>query len=383
MMIGMVEDHMVRFSEHPAADRLLSVDLTPAGFMRLKKGVETQRIRESAIPEEDVAAAVQFAVDHPDVGAGKARVSLIDKEAAYLSTVSLNQMKQTLKEMVSQEYQQRKEAEKLLEAQLRKNLLDRRSEYHHFQAQYPDHIWAMDFSQIIFLGIPFNLCDAYDEYSQSYRALKVGLYADHELAVSTFDEALSNSNKNPEYVRRDNGSAFETENFRRCLGEKIEDYPIPPGSPWLNGSLESCHTSLKAAVKTTAMQDMAETPNSFHEARRDPSKALALLQVIVDRVLVMVNEDISRLKHGMPPGKIYAGEKYAVKRRHQSFVEKKKLERRERMEAIRGKPAETRTRRTYVDKVKSVAKKVIDKMETNALYVLNEALHRRYKLCET
>lgn len=381
-----IDDHAVRFSHHPLADRLSQVGLTPAGYKRLTESLEAHRVRESSISMEEVAGAVQFFVDHPNIGAAKARLSLIDKETAALSTVTVNQVKQELTRIVGQRYQLRKEEEKQLEAELRAHLLACRQEgsYEHFRAEYPDHVWSMDFSRIMVLGMPVALCEVYDEYSQNYLALEAGCFADHELAVSSFQKALEHALAPPKWLRRDNGKPFLTEAFQQALeGGGPQDCPIPPGSPWFNGSLESSHTSLKNTIKTTVMQDMAHNPALFRECRQDPSAIVDLLQGIIDRVRVLVNEDISRLKQGMPPAKVYNGEEAATRRRHQVFIARKHRERRHRMATLRALPDDQRPYKTMLEKIEVIARKIIDSMETSALYTLNEVLHHRYHLCET
>ena len=82
--------------------------------------------RESAIPEEDVTAVLQFIIKYPETGAGKINLTLLDLEAAYLSTTNINAVKQVLASLTAQAYKQRKEEEKAMEAQMRKDLAARR-----------------------------------------------------------------------------------------------------------------------------------------------------------------------------------------------------------------------------------------------------------------
>jgi hypothetical protein len=56
----------------------------------LRQGHHEKTVRESAIPEEDVAAAIAFFIQHPEVGAGRAHDTLVDQEVAYISTANLN-----------------------------------------------------------------------------------------------------------------------------------------------------------------------------------------------------------------------------------------------------------------------------------------------------
>ncbi len=382
-MIDLIRRHAAEYSKHNTIDRLDQVGLTPSSYKRLCEGLHKKIVRESAIPEGDVEAALRFFIDHPDVGAGKARVSLIDQETACLSTATLNAVKQQLSNEVAQEYKQRKEEEKLLEAQLQKDLLARQNNagYQHLRAEFPNHIWATDFSNIKFLGMHFVLCVVYDEYSQNYVSLRAGSTADHNLAAASLREALDRTPEPPDYVRRDNGKPFLTEAFQRQL-ETTQDYPTPPHSPWYNGSLESCNTSLKAAIKTTGMQDMAGNPSPYREARKDTCVALSFLQDLVERVRVMLNEEISRTKHQMPPAKAFSGRQQATRDRHRAFVVRKKTERHERMANIRTNPKGRTAPRTLLDKARSIARRIIGSMKVSDLYVLNEVLHHRFRMFE-
>jgi transposase InsO family protein len=165
-----------------------------------------------------------------------------------------------------------------LEAQFREALLAKRAkaEYQHQRATYPNHIWATDFVFLTFLGTPVALCVVYDEFSQAYLSLKVSAQADHQLAKRTLQDAMEQTSTKPVLIRRDNGKPFITEEYQQLLETAIiKDYPIPPYSPWYNGSLESCNTSLKAAIKTAGMQDMAESQTPYSELRKKPDLAQA------------------------------------------------------------------------------------------------------------
>lgn len=359
-------------------------DLTPWSYRSLHNSFHERSSRESAIPEEDVAAAIAVFLKHPDIGSGRAYWTLIDKEEAWISTGALNTVKQLLAELAAEEYKEREEANKLIEAQLRTDLAARRGDdYLHFRAEHPNHVWAVDFVNITFQGIKFALCVIFDEFTQNYPAIRVGMGADHELAVETFQEALKESGTRPEYLRRDNGKPFITEQFQEQL-QLIEDYPVPPGSPWFNGGLESSNGPLKTAVKTLGMQDMAVDPAFFREIRKHRDLAMETLQGIVDRVQAVVNKEIARIRHRMPPEKVLSGQKQATNARHREFINRKREERTRRMAAIRANP-QTGSRRpkTLIDKVHVIAKRMLKNMETNAVFVLDEALHQRFAMFET
>lgn len=385
-MIEFVEKQATAFPELPAEKRLELLELTAVKYSRLCRGYHEEVVRESAIPEEDIVAAIEFFIQHPDVGAGKAHDTLIDQELAYLSTTNLNAVKQELVTHSAKEYQHRKEEEKLLEAQLREALLAQRanSDYQHQRANHPHHIWAIDFLFLTFLGTPVALCVVYDEFSQAYMSLQVGAHADHQLARRTLKEAFEGTTRKPELIRRDNGKPFETEEFQKLLDTAItQDYPVPPHSPWYNGSLESCNTSLKAAIKTTGMQDMAESPAQYSKWRKNPDQAMKHLQEIVNRVREKLNKTICRSKHKMPPQKVLQGKQRQTHELQRAFIVKKKEERRERMKKIQMEKKHTGTPKRLIDKIETLTKRALRKMESNVLYVFTELVHNRFRMFET
>jgi len=374
------------FPRFQVEKRLEQMDLSPGQYLRLCRAHHGKIVRESAIPEEDVAAAIEFFIRHPEVGAGRAHDTLVDQEVAYISTANLNALKRELANHSAQEYQHRKEEEKLLEAKLRETLLAKRAnaDYQHQRATYPNHIWATDFVFLTCLGTPVALCVVYDEFSQAYLSLKVAAHADHLLAKRTLQGAFEQRSTKPELIRRDNGKPFMTEEYQQLLDKAIiKDYPVPPHSPWYNGSLESCNTSLKAAIKTAGMQDMARSPAQYLELRKNPDLATLHLQEIVNRVQKKLNETICRSKHRVPPLKVLQGKQMETQKRHQAFKAKKKADRKERMKKIQMEKKETGSPKLFIDKVKSLTRKALKKMETDALYVFNELLHNRFRMFET
>jgi DNA primase len=381
-MLQLIEQHADKYDRHSLAERLKQAELTKSGYQRLRAGHVAQTVRESAIPPEDVAATIEFIVAYPEVGAGKAFLTLLEREAAYLSTANINVVKQELADIVAQAYKDRREAEKALEAQLRRDLADRKpKEYQHRRAMYPNHIWAIDFVNIKFLNMHFVICVVYDEYSQSYRSLAASSTGDHEFACRCVQTALDGTSQMPQYMRRDNGKAFETEEFLRQLGT-MEDYPVPPHSPWFNGSLESCNRSLKASVKTFGMQEMIKDPSRFREGRQGSEAALSILSKLLEGARTRLNEEIARKKHETTPAKAYAGQPQAVRERRKAFIAKKCRYRRERMAEIRTTPKEARSSNSLTDKAKSIGKRIIGRLDTSALFVLNEVLHHRFRMFE-
>ena len=256
--------------------------------------------------------------------------------------------------------------------------------YRHIQAEHPHHIWAIDFVFLHFLGFRFALAAVYDIFSQAYLGIEAGMGCTEALAHRALDRAMANAGRRAcRFLRRDNGKAFLTASVQELPANlRIEDRPIPPGSPWFNGSLESNNGSLKTTVKTLAMQTMARTPQLFGAAGRETHAACALLQEICDRTRGVLNREISRQKFEMPPQQVLDDKVPETRQRHERFVHRKKAERRARMDRLR-RQTERKESKTFLEKVRLKFSQALRAMSTDELYVLNEIIHGRYKAIET
>lgn len=384
MILQLIQAHQAQFPDHPSADRLLAVELNPSDYWHLRNGVRDRKARESAIPETDVAATVAFIVEHPDVGAGRAHLTLVDKEQALVSTTFINDARQEVTRLAEQEYRLRKEQGKLLEADLRARL-QTPQDYQHIQADYPHHIWATDFVVLRFLTFQLIVCVLYDIFTQAYLAIQAGTGCDQGLAQRTINAAIAIAGTRAGLIlRRDNGKAFLAESFQDNLAaHDIQDAPIPPGQPWLNGSLESNNGSLKTAIKTTAMQQLLTEPAQFQDGRKDINSAVQVLQQTCDRVRVSLNDEIARPKFAMPPAQVLAGQVDATRKRHSRFIEQKKQERTQRMETLRDNADRPDRGKTFLEKVRHAFHEMVKDMTTDYLYIFNETIHNRFQAIET
>jgi len=383
MVLQLVQKHTDRCPEYPSADRLRQLDLSASGHSRLRRSQQARTVRESVIPQSDVAATVQFIVQHPDVGAQRAHLTLIDREQALVGTVFINEARHEVARQTEELYRLRREQEKTLEAELHARQMQQ-PPYQHIQANYPHHIWAIDFLAVRFLGFRLVVCVLYDIYSQHYLALEAGTGCDQSLAQHTINIGVANAGTRAgRILRRDNGKAFLVQCFQDALAKNgIEDQPIPPGQPWYNGSLESNNGSLRSAIATSAMLRMPEQSDRFRSAHNDIRNATRLLQQTCNHVRTKLNEHICRPKFAMPPAQILAGRVDCTRERHERFVKRKKQERRLRMQQLRKTPDRTHHNKTFIEKVRHNFRQLARLMTTDQLYVLNEAIHRRYKAVE-
>jgi transposase InsO family protein len=378
----MIHEHRTRYPRFTVAERLLQLEMTPGDYSRLESSVDERRRRESAIPEDDVAELVEFIVEHPEVGAERARLTLLDQERAMVSTVFMNDARQEIKRCAEERYRERDRLEKEVEKALRDRQAENRRGYSHIQACRPHHIWAMDFAMIDFLGYRLAACEVYDVYSQAYLAVCTGTGCSSELAEETLRKALAaTGNQAPGTIlRRDNGSAFRTTQFQAIIeNNEIQDAPIPPGQPWFNGSLEAGNGSLRTAILATAMRETLLRPKLFNEARTNVGRAAGLLDAICEDTRRMLNDRIARPKFEMTPAMVMNGEKRQTLERHQRFKARKKAERAQRMKELRSQPARPDRNRSFLDKVRQAIGHKIKTMTTDQLYVFNEVIHGRFK----
>lgn len=384
MILQLIKSHEKSYPGHTSFDRLQQLGMTASDYWHLQHDVRERAARESAIPQADVDATVQFIIKHPDVGAGRAHLTLIDQELALVSTAFINDARQETARLAEETYRLRNEQEKQIEADLRARRQASQN-YQHIQATYPHHIWATDFVVVRFLSFQLIVGIVYDVYSQAYLAIQAGSGCDHELAQRAITAAIAVAGIRAGLIlRRDNGKAFLVESYQSTLtNHGIQDAPIPPGQPWFNGSLESNNSSLKTAIKTTAMQQLITTPSRFHDGRQQVHNAVELLQQTCNRARTTLNDEIARPKFAMPPGQVLTGKVDVTRERHALFVEQKKQERTQRMETLRETTDRPDQGKTFLEKVTGAAQRLFKKMTTDQLYVFNEISHHRYQAIET
>lgn len=377
----MILTHDHKYPAHSQKDRLQACELTPLRYQRMRRSAQLRRTRESAIPQADVDAVIDLIAQHPQIGSAKAHHTLIDHEKALVSSSFINQAKQEMIRLAEDEYRSRKEAEKTLE----KHLRDRRqpNDYQHIQAEHPNHIWAIDFVTLRFLGFSLSLCVIYDIYTQAYHAILAGSGADRDLAGRTLTAAVRhNHGQAALLLRRDNGKAFTTASVQHLLNHLfMQDNPIPPASPWFNGSLESNNSGLKATIKTIGMQRLADNPAPFDQARKHEADAIAALQELSNHAFINLNSEISRPKFGMPPQQLQDGNQDQVRHRHQAFKERRKAERKARMKEIRKSPLRA-GHQSFMAKARSAIRRKLRAMPTNQLFAFNESTHGRFEAIE-
>ncbi len=110
---------------------------------------------------------------------------------------------------------------------------------------YPNHIWATDFTELVFCGKKIYVSTIIDLFTRELRGLHVGTRKGSPLTVATLANALFHHPR-PTIFHSDNGREYEAKVFIATL----ERYGVTisrsrPGSPWENGYQESFYDKFK------------------------------------------------------------------------------------------------------------------------------------------
>jgi putative transposase len=110
---------------------------------------------------------------------------------------------------------------------------------------YPNHVWATDFTELIFHGRKIYVSTIIDLFTRELMGLHVATRKGAPLTVQTLANALFHHPR-PTIFHSDNGSEYEAKVFIAIL----EEYGITisrsrPGSPWENGYQESFYDKFK------------------------------------------------------------------------------------------------------------------------------------------
>jgi transposase InsO family protein len=115
---------------------------------------------------------------------------------------------------------------------------------HNFPSR-PNQIWVSDFTYIQYKKTTVYLCTVEDIFLKRVVGFSVLLRHSNELVVNTLISAL-NGNPKPEIFHSDNGSEFDSKDFKEILTNlNIKMSRSKPGCPWENGYQESFYDKFK------------------------------------------------------------------------------------------------------------------------------------------
>ncbi len=372
--------HEERYANRPQALRLQQLDLGMAQHQRLKSGVRERAERASQIPDEDVQVAIEQYIAHPQIGAQKANLTLLDKELAMIGSTFCNEIKQQLTTLAKDESEKRR-VNSLLEKELQARLSKKRQAFNCISAEAPHEIWATDFLYLSVFGRWLYVCMIYDVYSQCYLAVQLAEAPNRSLAEKALQTAFQRTGVRPRhYLLHDNAKTFCCDDYKTLLSNlRIPGQAIPPGSPWFNGSLESNNRGLRTAIMVVGIQDLALAPEEVRILRDDLPALVRKIQGYCDRARVVLNEAIARPKFGTAPQVVVDGALAERRQRQEAFVKRKKRERTERMAAIRSGKL-TPKHKTLTAKVKKGAQQAFKGLNDEQLYALSQLLQGKHDL---
>ena len=354
--------------------------MTPGKFKSMKDGLKKRAARESAIPVEEIIAAIEQIIEHPTLGAGKGALKLIEDNKSILSAAFYNDLKNLITEKAQAEYLKRKEESKVLA-----NHRDRQNKANDFEkvtVSQIHEVWSTDFTEIEILGIKFMICVIYELYSHAYLAIEVAQIADTGLAQRTLHEAIKYAGCRPQRcLLSDNGSQFIGEGFTKTLNDLgIDHKRTPPGQPWYNGALESGNKDLKKVIYTQVAFTVAEDPRLGRRGQREEI-IQDLLTKSCYKVQTIINDEIPRPMHKATPRTVLQGgeEQCRHEQERAKFIKVKKEERREIMAEIRKSKVKSKPK-TFIQKATRALTKTLKELNTEKVYTLWSLLRGNFSI---
>lgn len=113
-------------------------------------------------------------------------------------------------------------------------------------AEYPNHVWTVDFIQDqTITGRKLRMLTVTDEFTRESLGIEVGLRLTAEKVAEVLAGILAKRDA-PGHLRSDNGPEFIALALRGFLHKSgVKTAYIEPGSPWQNGFAESFHSRFR------------------------------------------------------------------------------------------------------------------------------------------
>lgn len=115
------------------------------------------------------------------------------------------------------------------------------------QAEYPNHVWTIDFQEDALLsGRKVRILNVLDEFTREWLAVWVGGNASARIVANTLLALFADRGVPPAFLRSDNGGEFIAQEVQQLLANAgSAPWYIEPGSPWQNPFVESFHSRLR------------------------------------------------------------------------------------------------------------------------------------------
>jgi len=150
--------------------------------------------------------------------------------------------------------------------------------------EYPNHIWASDFTYIPFKGIWIYLATIIDLFTREIVGFSVLTNHSNQLVINALLSAI-HKHSIPKILHSDQGSEYASNDYASiCANLNISQSMNRPGSPWENGYQESFYSQFKVELGD---------PNRFN--------SLGELVYEIYQVIYKYNNKRIHTKLNMPP----------------------------------------------------------------------------------
>jgi transposase InsO family protein len=369
--------HSKTYNNITQFERLNCLNISVSSFKRMQRDIRDRLRRESCIADEDIEQAVKQIVDYPYLGGKKGSLKLQCDEKALIGSTTYQALKQQLKALAARELLRRKQESELAVDQYKRQR-EKEEPFAKVAPQDNHDVWAIDFLNLLLFGVYFRICVVYDIYSQSYLSIIPAINATCSVAEHALEQACSYSGRTPNlFLLSDNGSQFISDDFEKAKEKlNIQSRFIPRGQPWYNGALESGNRDFRKVLYTTAFY---EACNKTHLAKvgANYDKIFQHLQSCCGKAQTIINEEIARVKFNTTPIDVLNNQVREKAKQRIEFVTQKRLERTQRMKALKQKNHSTR--RTIEDKLAFAWKKISKQMSAEQLFAFTEILNNRFR----
>lgn len=152
-------------------------------------------------------------------------------------------------------------------------------------AEYPDHVWALDFQfDVTATGKTIKVLHVVDEHTRESLSDLVAYSIDADATVGVLDKIVGERGSHPEFIRCDNGPELTAAALRDwCRFSGAGTSYIDPGAPWQNPWVESYGSRMRDELLSIEVFDtlleaqvlVADWREEYNDYR--PHSALGML----------------------------------------------------------------------------------------------------------
>ena len=332
-------------------------------------------LRGSRLCYEDILAAVKTIIEFPFIGGKKGIMTMLNELRGVIGESTYKKIKEVLKDLAEDAFQKRE-----VQSSLEKNLKDRKSRKSKregvIQSQGVHDVWAIDFTEVKVFGTKVYGCAIYELFSQGYMAVEISLKNDAEAACNAWRRAIENAGgRMPIILISDNGTHFDNEMFKLCVGGNVNHVFIAPGKPWLNGALESGNKDLKNALYSK-MTYMLVDDNSVSKTGASVESICALTQDAAQKAMKQINTMLVRPKFNVTPQSVLDGEILEAINKQNKFRATRSTAKSIMLDTVKQSGKKLKTLK---EKINRAWRKLEKEMTDDKLYAFRELINGRFQ----